>query len=770
MRKGRPSSTYLATPPRLLRRLADLARRPLGVVVAAGGYGRSALLREYVAGESSAVLLELSTQHTFREAIRDLCETLRDVAPGARLSFPSAYARAAERSRSAPILARWLRHHLEGREVAIVVNRVHRLGPDIATFAEFVEALVRQTGSSVCVLVGSEEDGDLPIPRWLADDLTAPPLRSDELRWTLDEAREAARARGLAAADIIERAHSASQGRFFELLYAIRTGRIAEAGDDPVAIILRELSDDEREFLDRTCLFHGFDAKVTRALGLALQPLLDAERRLERLLVHRVGDTFRYDDRLRRKAETCLGERDALFAKVADASVEALETLGRFGDALRLACSLQASGRPRSLLHRHGVVLEDCGEVEAVDSALTLLDPENDDAVVCLLRATRESRLGRSDAAEAWFRHAIAIAETPRFAAEASYRLARDLVRRDRPDAVTLLEPYLADPALETEQRALIGSLLAQAYLVARRAKDARTAIAAALALTDAVTPVTQAYVFARAAYVELYAGDQENASSYARAAAKIARANNLYVIEFGVYSVLINLSYERFGPSQALPYIEQLWDCAVRIGNLEFQLHAMTDALETFVDRGDCDGIERLDRNLAEFDFYYSGTGSPRDAMLSSRALIAAWAGAFGQAYELLAPSGTDHGDADREALRHAELALYATAAGFREEATIALHAVEEALARVDRCSVYAARAAVTARLAALIAGAAFAAPIDARAADRVVPLANAVDVVARRIDGAASAEDMLAVLDDLWAHDWGGFAKLLAALPLAS
>jgi tetratricopeptide (TPR) repeat protein len=415
-------------------------------------------------------------------------------------------------------------------------------------------------------------------------------------------------------------------------------------------------------------------------------------------------------------------------------------------------------------------MLEESGEVEAVDAVLALLDAAEDDAVVRLLRATHESRLGRTDSSEAWFRHAIASAESPSVAAEAAYRLARDLVRRERADAVELLEPYIVDSALPSEQRALIGSLLAQAYLVARRPEEAHAIVAEALALRDELSPAAQAHVLVRAAYVELNAGEPEKAAGYARAAAEIAHANDRYVIALGAYSVLSTLAYERVGPSEALPYVERFWDCAVRVGDLEFQLHAMTNAYDAFVERGDCEAIERLDRDLAEFDFYYSGSGSPRDSVLSSRALIAAWSGAFLHAYELLAPSGADLGDADREALRHAELALYAAAAGMHAEARGAIGAVERALANIERASVYAARAGVIARLAAAIAGLPFAVPREVRGAERIVPLENAVEVVVRHSRGLTGGAEVLAALDELRAREWGGFAKLLAALPVAA
>ena len=110
-----------------VERLFEAARRPIAVVVAPAGFGKSALLRAFTTMCESAVLVDLAgSEPTFRAAVRDLCEALRGIVPGARLSFASAYARAAERGERAATLAVWLARYLEGRDVTIVVDSVDR--------------------------------------------------------------------------------------------------------------------------------------------------------------------------------------------------------------------------------------------------------------------------------------------------------------------------------------------------------------------------------------------------------------------------------------------------------------------------------------------------------------------------------------------------------------------------------------------------------------------------------------------------------------------
>ena len=175
--------------------------------------------------------------------------------------------------------------------------------------------------------------------------------------------------------------------------------------------------------------------------------------------------------------------------------------------------------------------------------------------------------------------------------------------------------------------------------------------------------------------------------------------------------------------------------------------------------------------RDLREFDLHY-GAASALQSLLPSRALVTAWSGAFASAYDVLAPSGTQqHNDADREALRWAEIALYAAAAKLPDEAADALRRFAVAFARDGASTQHAARGAILASLAAHLAGAA---PEwrcdDPPATGRLGALNRAVATVIARLRGEASADDLLDAFDDLRRHEFAGLAKLFAALPEAA
>jgi ATP/maltotriose-dependent transcriptional regulator MalT len=753
-----------------MQRLCDAADKPLAVVAAPAGYGKSTLLRAFAAARS-AVFVDLAAgEATFRDAVRLICEGLRDLAPGARLAFASAYTRAAERGQRTTSLARWLARYLQDAGLTVVVDAVDRLGEETRAFSDFAEALVR-SAPACHLVIGARDDTDLPVPRWFADDLTTMPVGADDLRWTVVEARSAAVQSALPHdAASLHRIVHAVNGRAFDVIYAMHAGLIAPADEDPGATLLRSIAADERAYVLETCLLRQIDVQVLGAAGLARHPLLGGGSYLGPLIVNEHDGVYRYDESLRLHAEAVLRADPAAYRRVALRIVDALEAVGRVRAALDLARTAALPERVLGLVRSHGLELEDRGDVDAVDSALDALPDGSDDAVILLLRASRESRQGRTDTSEAWYRHAIARAESRPVAAEAAYRLARDIVRRERSDAVEVLEPYATDETLDASQRCAIGSVLAEAYLVADRADDARAALQTALACANELDVAARAHLFTRASYIELYAGDHARARQYATTGAALAEEAGLYVVAIGSYSVLYNVAYDEVGPSEARIYLERLAECSVRAGNVDFHLYALIAAYELHVESGDLAAIERLEGDLREFDLHY-GAASALQGLLPSRALVAAWKGDFSAAYDLLAASASQQQrDPDREALRWAEIALYAAGAGMPATAREALRSFEIAFASDGGASQHAVRGSILARLAAALIGAPPVEPrVDPSSTGRMAALARAAEVVGKRRAGTASANRLLVALEDLRRHEHAGMAKLFAALPAA-
>ena len=203
-----------------------------------------------------------------------------------------------------------------------------------------------------------------------------------------------------------------------------------------------------------------------------------------------------------------------------------------------------------------------------------------------------------------------------------------------------------------------------------------------------------------------------------------------------------------------------------MRSGNLDFHLYAIVAAYEMHVERGDLAAIERLENDLRAFDVNY-GTAAALDGLVPSRALFAGWSGAFDAAYEILAPSGAHRSGQERAALRWAEIALYAAAAGMRERSADALRQFDADVACDGSRTPRSIRAAILARLARALLGEDDRLAFDSPLPPRLASLSTAVDVAIRYRRGQATGDELLAALDELEHHELAGTAKLLAALP---
>ena len=225
----------------------------------------------------------------------------------------------------------------------------------------------------------------------------------------------------------------------------------------------------------------------------------------------------------------------------------------------------------------------------------------------------------------------------------------------------------------------------------------------------------------------------------------------------------------------RALTALQAMFECAKRSGDRFLQIEALAGMLDIFGERGDEDGVARTLRRVEALDV---GIDLQTTSLLPAKALFAGWHGDFSTAYELLAHSAAEQATALRQAVRWAEIALYAAVAGLR---TAALAAVESA-AHAERAAQVrnrddhqrAARALALRGLALLVLGNAASANTVLRDAERsrrtlsrrMQALVDAVRAVYLSVevgtpDGRARA---LAMLREA---DLGGLARIVEQLP---
>ena len=325
---------------------------------------------------------------------------------------------------------------------------------------------------------------------------------------------------------------------------------------------------------------------------------------------------------------------------------------------------------------------------------------------------------------------------------------------------------------------AALWGLLGTAWCVGvHRLDDAlgasREALARAVVLKD---DAARARIFHQAAYVALNHGDFAAAKDHALAALADAERAELCGLAAPRAQRSVqrrDLRRRRRGGGARL--LGAAGRVRPPLRQHDAPLYATFGLIELAVDAGDVAALERLDAELRELQVLLTPTAS--ESLLPAQALRAAWDGRFEHAYVLLAPSADKQFDDDRRALRYAECAVYAAAAGMRAESTVAVRRRADRAAGArppDRLALRAranlaiaetllgrdARAAAT--IAALRAGARGAGP-------RVAALIDAIVALRQRWSGRLVRPGVARrALDRLEAVELGGISRFIAALLL--
>ncbi|HTW83903.1 MAG TPA: LuxR C-terminal-related transcriptional regulator [Candidatus Sulfotelmatobacter sp.] len=771
---------------RINDRLARAARFPVALLVAPAGFGKSVALRDYLeTSRVDAVRFDVGREVTTLEAFaRGLSDALAAVAPGARASFPALQERLATEPQPARIAAAWFAEHLQRTVCTIVVDDFqHAAGP--AVVALLVE-LVERTMGRISWIIATRSDAGLPVASWMGYGRMDVPVGEDDLRFTLEEAMASAEDGAAPAAPDVRALHALTDGWPIALGIALRmrlhAADLAGATSGTREMISRYLAEQvfagldrtQQRFLLDTSVYAALDDEVLVAYG-ADAAFLDELRRTVTFLTPVRAGVYRYHDLFRDFLEREL--RRAGAHAWHDAHLRAAQLLEARGDAaqaLTLFASIGEAAGVLRVLERSGLALLEHGEADRLVSALAAVPDASrtERAAVLGLEAALEARRGRFDAAEPLFAAAIARAAEPERRLALVHRYAIELVRNGR-DAIALLEAYANDCSVPVAARALLLGTLATAYVGARRLADAQTAIDAALVAGATLGGDVRARLWQQAAYVASFAGDVARTRDYGNRAVEAAVEHGLYEVAARACSALYTVAFEDDDPIATLAVLDRLGEYARKSASRSVQLYGLVAAYEVEIERGDEAAIAALDAALADVDAAPSGTRN--EALLPAQAMRAAWEGDFARAYALLDGTVDAQTNDERRALRAAEVALYATAAGERDAGEAALGVWSDALERVRAPGRRAARSRVVAALTELLRGRTPAAQrrlAEAEAAlapqqHRLRALVQAGRAIALVQLGQAEAAAVGVALERLRAVHGGGFARLLAALP---
>ncbi len=534
----------------------------------------------------------------------------------------------------------------------------------------------------------------------------------------------------------------------------------------------------QQRFLLDTCVFAGFDAAVAEALGGTAELLAELRRRVAFLTVTSASG-YRYHDLFRDFLESELRRCGA--AQWYQAHAPGGELLERGGDAAGALSLYAKAGVNDGILRlvEHGRLRPLRARSQPRRSRRRWTGcprrVRRENASVLGVRAMLEASRGHFELAERGF---VAAHRARPGSASCASRWCT--ATRSRWFATTATASRCSNRTPPTTARrwrcgCRSWARWRTAYVRARRIDDAVTTVERALSRIETFGDDVRARLYQQAGYVHQSAGSRERARTYATRAVELALARGLFEVAARAYTVLYVLAHdETDDPIALLAILDRLDECARKGASRQVRLFGLLAAYDIEAERGDELALERLDRALDE------GRGAPPtargDALLPAQALRAGWEGGFQRAYDLLAGSSAHLGSPERQALRAAEVALYAFAAGLHAQGEAARGEALAALERCERPTRRVARSHVFLALAELARGRGAGAHRHLSEAERLLTpamrrlkaLASAVRALYRVGLGQAEPAAAAAALERLRAEHLGGIARLLAAIPL--
>jgi len=776
---------------RVNERLVHATRFPVTLIVAPAGFGKSVALRDFIAtSRLEPVRYDVRREDGALLAfVRRFSEALEPVAPGALASFPAMQERVLASEEPVRQLSDWFAEHLKKTVGTIVIDDLHYAAADPASIALLADVIERTT-ERIKWIIAARSDVGLPVATWIAYGRMDVPIGEDDLRFTTDEALLAAEQHETKLdPDEIEELRRLTEGWPVALTIALRTRThshdLRTAAFSTREMVYRYLAEQifsslslsQRAFALATCVFSSFDRSIAETLGAAGGFLDDFRARIAFLNETAPGE-YRYHDLFRDFLEAELRRRgEQEWTRTLCDGARLLYRRHDAGGALALFAKARANDDLLRIVEEHGFALFARGEGEKIAQALDVL-PESqrrESAIATGLRAMIDASLGRFEVAEPAYLAAIKLAENDRrLRFHLVLQYAIELVRLDRA-CVALLEPYARDESIENAYRAPLLATLATGYLRAGRGAEALDTVHRALGLLDAgVSDEARTRIYQQSAYVERYAGSCEKARAYASTAIELALAHNLYDLAARAYSVLYTIVRDTTDdPIESLTLLDRLSECARKSASAHARLFALVATYEIEVERGDDETLEQLDEFMRAQQSMLPMLRTT--TVLSVHALRAAWAGEFAKAHEMVAGTAHEQSTGEQRALRAAEAALYAAAAGRHEEAEDEAREAAKALQSSAASNKHAVRARLTLAVAQMLLGHDASANRLISEAERswsgmarMRAFGQAVRTLYRVRLGQAQEQHWQTALERLRSEHFGGVARLLSALPV--
>ncbi len=671
--------------PRLVERLSALAGYPITLLIAPAGYGKSVVLRQYLRSLREAhARFALRGEHTtLLSFLRGFAEALRDCAPHAINALAGAYERMTPSPKRCADLARWMQAHLESFDGVIAIDDLHvaDADPDVAGF---VCCLIERSKGCIRWIIASRSTRHLPIGTWLAYRDAELAIGEEELRFTLDEARSAARGLGLARRDDeLEDLLALTEGWPAAMSFALRTStrssdlrNVSALTREMIYHFLAEqvysgLDDDERALLEVAIALPIINVGVLERAGFdhAL-PIVERLRERTAFIYEESPGTYQCHDLLRE----FLRRQNALAGKQAQQGINgraarALEASGDIEHAIAAYVLAALPGDIVRLLERDGFDMLERARGDVVARAIESLDEHTrrQNPTILALQGALQATAGKFARAESLLRRALAKAGSNRdLFAITSLRLA-SLVANQGGEITELLREVGDDHEQEAARRAEALSLMAGKAAASGDLAIAKAALARLEPLLLVIdSELVRAKVLHHSGIAFHHLGIADRAFEVLTLSSEVAADLHLYSIESRANAVLSNLVlHEEDDVERQLRYAEIAADAATKAGDTFALQTALLQMLSAQMRRGNIEASIAIEQRLAGIK-----KNDLADRFLALfRAVRLAWEGRFAEAHYLVAPCWSQMAFSFDRVVSGSEYALFLALDGKRDE-----------------------------------------------------------------------------------------------------
>ncbi len=639
---------------RVVDRIASAAMQRVVLIVAPAGYGKSVALRHYLdsLSEQHVRYDVLSENEGLLGFLRGFADAVAEFAPDARGTLAGAYEKNADSPSPGVDLALWMHSHLRSYRGVIAIDDLQVAQAD-REVARFLTSLIERTKGRVQWIIASRATSGLPIGTWLAYGESDLAIDEHDLKFSIDEAKEAARAFKLGVRDeelseLLQLTDGWATAMTFALRSSTRSVDLRNISSMTREMIYRYLAEqvyqtlgpDEQQFIETAAMLPEIDLDVMVAAGFDQAAALIEDLRARVAFIHeyepgryRLHDLFRDFARHQVQLRGSGAQRERL-ARLG----QVLEEKGSVIQALRLYVDSNSPDDALRLLSAHGIRLLDSGFADDLEllTGAALGNAYERSPIVLGLRGLLDVTRGRYDDGDRKIARAVTAIESLELRGQLALRLAVHRTNRGT-NPVELLSTLLAEPELAVPIRVEVEALLARWCANTGDLTEARRLVASAQrGAASLESDEWLARVSFRLGVAHSAIGEPERASRCWSEAAELASRCALWSTASRSFKNLSNhaLLVEN-DSARSLWFAQQAATAATRAGDYVDLQNALVTMLSLETRRGNAERAAQIEKQLVEHD----SRGVPLTTFLaSSQAHRHAWMGRYADAHRLFA------------------------------------------------------------------------------------------------------------------------------------